>query len=128
MALIPNGKLILGVSRKYDKNDFGLPGGRVENGETFEECVVREVKEETGLDVFVVKQLFSRLDNGFIGNTYLCLPVMGSSIEFNVTEAGAVKWLEWEELFKGSFGEYNKELYNHLVEIDFFKDNWMQIY
>lgn len=36
---------------------YGLPGGEVENGETFEEAVVREIKEETGLDI-VLTELF----------------------------------------------------------------------
>ena len=43
--------IILGVSRKNDHNDFGLVGGSVEENETFEEAIIREVKEETGLDI-----------------------------------------------------------------------------
>lgn len=36
---------------------WSLPGGRVERGETDAEAVVREVLEETGLDVTVVRLL-----------------------------------------------------------------------
>lgn len=34
-----------------------VPGGHIERGETMRECVVREVKEETGLDVTNVRFL-----------------------------------------------------------------------
>jgi len=35
----------------YSNNHYFLVGGRVEEGESFEECVVRETKEETGIDI-----------------------------------------------------------------------------
>lgn len=48
------GKLVA-IKRRYYPHQglFSLPGGIVEYGETVEEAVVREVKEETGLDVTV---------------------------------------------------------------------------
>jgi len=36
---------------------WALPGGRVDSGETVEQTIVREVKEETGLDVAVVSKI-----------------------------------------------------------------------
>jgi 8-oxo-dGTP diphosphatase len=36
---------------------WALPGGRAEQGETVEQTVVREVKEETGLEVEVVRKV-----------------------------------------------------------------------
>jgi 8-oxo-dGTP diphosphatase len=36
---------------------WALPGGRVDPGETVEQTVVREVKEETGLDVAIVRKI-----------------------------------------------------------------------
>lgn len=46
-------KGILLIKRRTDpfKGKYGLPGGMVEYGETVEKAAVREVKEETGLDV-----------------------------------------------------------------------------
>lgn len=42
---------VLLIRENYGKHRYGLPGGRVDAGETPEDAVVREVREETGLDV-----------------------------------------------------------------------------
>lgn len=42
--------MLLVRSHKW-RDQYGLPGGHVELGERLEEAVLREVKEETGLDV-----------------------------------------------------------------------------
>ncbi|HMF34536.1 MAG TPA: NUDIX hydrolase [Candidatus Lokiarchaeia archaeon] len=55
-AVIPleDGKLIL-IKRKNPPPGWALPGGFVEVGETVETACVREAKEETSLDVEIVK-------------------------------------------------------------------------
>ena len=37
-----------------NQGDFSFPKGHVEDGEAFEFCAVREVKEETGLNVEII--------------------------------------------------------------------------
>jgi 8-oxo-dGTP diphosphatase len=53
-----DGKFLLGKRNK--KNAFGLwviPGGKVRYGETIKEAAIREIKEETNLDIELVKYL-----------------------------------------------------------------------
>ena len=50
----PTGSKVL-ITRRTDNGCWCLPGGRMEPGESAEEACIREVKEETGLDVRVDK-------------------------------------------------------------------------
>lgn len=50
---------------------WSLPGGRLESGETSEDGVVREVREETGLDVKVVREVGTIQRDAPSGDTYV---------------------------------------------------------
>lgn len=43
--------LMIRHQRGINKGHLNFPGGKQEQGETMEECVIRETKEETGLDI-----------------------------------------------------------------------------
>ncbi len=43
---------------------WALPGGRMDPGETIEQTVIREVKEETGLDVAIVRVIGEYVEKG----------------------------------------------------------------
>jgi ADP-ribose pyrophosphatase YjhB (NUDIX family) len=47
------GRLLL--QRRTDNGNWALPGGTMEIGERADECIVREVQEETGYEVEVVR-------------------------------------------------------------------------
>ena len=47
------GRILL--HRRTDNGRWGLPGGTIETGETAEQAIVREVKEETGYEVRVIR-------------------------------------------------------------------------
>ncbi|MCB1152412.1 MAG: NUDIX hydrolase [Deltaproteobacteria bacterium] len=52
---LPGGKIVL-IERKNEPRGYALPGGFVDRGESVETAAVREAKEETGLDVTLVRQ------------------------------------------------------------------------
>ena len=119
--LVIDGNKVLAVSRKNDHTDFGLPGGKLEAGETFEECAVREAKEKTGYDVEVIQEVFTSLSRKeknlgirsefYEAKTFLCHIVGG---EMGSSEKGVVAWVSWDELINGTFGDYNKSLYDKI--------------
>ena len=54
----PQDKILLIKRRTLPFTGYwALPGGRVDPGETVEQTIAREVKEETGLDVEVVRKM-----------------------------------------------------------------------
>jgi len=54
----PHDKILLIKRRTVPFNGYwALPDGRVDPGETVEQTIVREVKEETGLDVAIVRKI-----------------------------------------------------------------------
>jgi 8-oxo-dGTP pyrophosphatase MutT (NUDIX family) len=80
--IIRNGKLLLIHRQKPGRDYYVLPGGGVELEESFEETCIREVREETGLDVLALR-LVSRYitlekeENYYFTKVTLAEPVLG---------------------------------------------------
>lgn len=56
IVLIEGGKVLLvRRGREPFRGEWAVPGGRIEENETVEQCARREMKEETGLDVELLK-------------------------------------------------------------------------
>ena len=55
-VLIRNNKIL--VQREKDGNEYALPGGHVMIGETSEESLTREYKEETGADILCSRMIW----------------------------------------------------------------------
>jgi len=56
-GILVEGNKILLIRRAKEPGlgKWAIPGGRIEEDETAEECLKREFKEETGLDIEIVK-------------------------------------------------------------------------
>lgn len=66
IILDKEGKILLGLRKNcYGAGTWGLPGGKLQIFETFEETAVREIKEETNLDVAVEDIDVINLANSF---------------------------------------------------------------
>lgn len=55
-AIIESGKGIILIKRKNPPSGWAIPGGFVDYGESLEDAVCREAKEETGLEIKLKRQ------------------------------------------------------------------------
>jgi len=105
VVLINEEGLVLGVSRKTDHNDMGLAGGKKDPDDKDEmAAAIREVKEETGLDIYDLQLVFAMHKQGYMGYTYLAK----YSGEINHNEPHVVKWVPFSVIMQGSFGRFNE--------------------
>ena len=109
-------KKFLSVSLKDDKTDANLPGGKVEQNETYKQAAIRELKEETGLNI-LEKDLIKfqeEIEEEYNVITYLVLKWSG---EIYTEEEGVVKWLPLIFLTKSKkWKKYNTNLYTKLAD------------
>jgi 8-oxo-dGTP diphosphatase len=88
-VILQDGQVVL-IKRRFDPlaGQWSLPGGRVELGETLHTALVREMLEETGLEVEVgpVIEVFDRImldadrhvQYHYVLIDYLCRPIGGT--------------------------------------------------
>lgn len=105
----------------YRKGKWDLPKGRMDANETIEECAVREVMEETGIDEVVIKGF---LDETFHIYSEKNMPILKRTTWYKMySEASLlmpqkgegitkVAWTTTEELKK-----YKKNIYPTIIEL-----------
>ena len=100
LCLITDGDRMLLQNRvKNDWQGYTLPGGHVEPGESFVNAVIREMKEETGLDIknprLVGVKQFPIKDGRYV-------VIMFRTNEYSVTvmssDEGQMEWVESNRL------------------------------
>ena len=106
-AIFRDGKVLIVRRARAPANGlYTLPGGGVELGETLEEAVVREVREETSLDIEPValagyRQAIARDADGLIERHFVILPFAARWIAGEILlneELAEAHWLEPSQL------------------------------
>ena len=107
-GIVVDGGRVLLVKRGHEplKNEWSLPGGAVELGETLETAIAREVQEETGLTVEVgpIVDVLDRLRYDTDGRVkyhyvlvdFLCHPTGGALAA--ASDADAAAWATLDDL------------------------------
>lgn len=108
-VLVERGRVLLVQrGREPSKGKWSLPGGVLELGESLADGVVREVREETGLEVEVVELIelidrivrqpvseVGRIRYHYVIADYLCRVIGGEM--HAASDADAVRWVERAE-------------------------------
>lgn len=81
-----------------------IAGGKQDEGETIEECALREAREELGVEVFNLRPLYTYLGESITGVFYFCT-VFRADIrpedDLKSSTEGVAFWATREELLAG---------------------------
>jgi 8-oxo-dGTP diphosphatase len=123
-AIIPySGNKILLIKRntKPFVGYWALPGGRMDPGETIEQTIVREVKEETGLDVTIVSKVGEYVEKGIKDDvdyeyypTCFAVKPVGGEIKKQDSEIQEIKLFSLNELPKPLAFEHDLMIKDYL--------------
>ena len=126
-AVIRDSRILLVKHTEHEsgRSYWNLPGGGMESGESEEECVRRELKEETDLDVKVLSLLLDESahpDSVYsFWKTYLCEADSGEASVGYEPEADASSWysiteVKWFDLRDESY--WDAELVNDFISYE----------
>jgi mutator protein MutT len=111
------GKLL--ITQRHAKSHLGglweFPGGKREPGESFEQCLVREIREELGLEISAGK-LFEEIRHDYPEKSvrlkfFICELLSG---EPQPLDCAAVKWIKKTELTAHEFPAADAQLLKKL--------------
>jgi len=107
--ILNNLNQVLAVQRSLKMNlplKWEFPGGKVETGETFEECLIREIKEELGVTI-VIQSSFGEYKYSYLTQSITLYPFICSIVsgKMALTEHKAFRWLNPEQLLQLDWAE-----------------------
>jgi 8-oxo-dGTP diphosphatase len=84
----------------YRPGNWDLPGGHLALGESFDDCLLREVKEETALDVAIDRMLgfHSMVSEPYLQAIYACRLTVFQTVKLRADEHVEHRWVTLDEL------------------------------
>lgn len=116
-------RVALIATNKYGTLRWALPKGHFKKKETAEQAALREVREETGLQVELLEQL-STIDYWFVENRvryhkfvhYYLMRAVGGSLSDHDDEVVEARWFEWNEALRHMAFSNERELLERHAE------------
>ena len=101
-AIIEKDELVLATQRGHGefKGRWEFPGGKMEAGETPEQALIREIREELDIEI-LIEQYLCTVDHDYptfhlTMHCFICSLVKG---ELSLREHEAAKWLDQNQLW-----------------------------
>ena len=118
-AIIRKGDKIFATQRGYGdfKDWWEFPGGKIEEGETPEQALVREIKEELSTDISVDKFLYTvNWDYPKFHLTMHCFMCSLLTDALHLNEHEAARWLSKDEIHSVKWLPADEELLPRIAE------------
>ena len=123
-ALIHDGQGKVLMIRTHKWSDlWGIPGGKIERGETCEDALIREIREETALEISGIQ--FVMVQESIFSPTFIrpehfiLLNYLAEASSYDVTlndEAEEFRWVTIEEAFTLELNTATIQLLNRVIE------------
>jgi len=119
-AIIKDGKLLI-AQRPKNKTlalVWEFPGGKVEDGETNEDCLIREIKEE--LDVLISVDQFIGKSSHTYTFGHITIYLYKATIlegELKLLEHNAIKWINSNKFNEYQFPPLDEDLIKKVKEL-----------
>ncbi|WP_288373511.1 (deoxy)nucleoside triphosphate pyrophosphohydrolase [uncultured Algoriphagus sp.] len=122
-AVILADQKVLAVRRSKDMPLSGyweFPGGKVEEGESPESCIVREIAEELGIRIRVLASLPNNTHAMTSGKSILLIPFLAAveAGEIKLYEHDQLSWLGQSELFEVNWAPAD------ITVVKYLEENW----
>lgn len=123
VAVISNDRGKILIDRRKEQGEMGglweFPGGKIEAGETIEECIKREVKEELDIEIMVGDRL-TTITHAYKTfkvtlHVHKCYYLSGIP---QTLECEEIQWVEPAQMSEYQFPQANTQIVNLLQQRD----------